>query len=234
MLIKKLLSWLLPGTCILCGHLSHREQDLCLSCLKDLPTPQASCQICAISLQAEAICGQCLQNTPPFDATFALFDYKEPIDHLLLELKFNQKLMNARLLGELMAEKIQTSWYKTKPLPDVIIPVPLHAQRLIERGYNQALEIARPIKKRCQIPIDITTCQRIKPTAPQATLAAKDRETNVKQAFISNQRWDHYTVAVIDDVMTTGNTMREFCQLLKQKGAKRIDVWCSARVTSIF
>jgi ComF family protein len=232
MLIKKLLSWLLPYTCILCGHPSHREQDLCLACHQDLPTPKTSCNICAAILSAEnnmLICGQCLQQARPFDATFALFDYKTPIDKLLLELKFNQKLVNARVLGELMADKIQSTWYKTRPLPNVIIPMPLHFQRLRERGYNQAMELARPIVKRCRIPVNIHACQRIKPTAPQATLTAKERETNVKQAFTTNKRWDNDHIAVIDDVITTGNTMREFCHLLKANGAKRIDVWCCAR-----
>jgi ComF family protein len=230
--IKKLLSWLLPHTCILCGHPSDRAQDLCLSCFKDLPTPKASCNICASGLFAEnnmLTCGQCLQQLRPFDATFALFDYKTPVDRLLLELKFNQKLVNARVLGELMTEKIQTTWYKTRSLPDVIIPIPLHSQRLRERGYNQAMEIARPIAKHCQIPINITACKRIKPTVPQATLIAKERETNVKQAFTTNIQWDNYRIAVLDDVVTTGNTIREFCHLLKSNGAKSIDVWCAAR-----
>ncbi len=236
MLIKKLLSLLLPYTCILCGNLSQREQDLCASCYQDLPTPQVSCKICANALPTEhhgLSCGQCLQQTRPFDCTFALFDYKAPIDNLLLELKFNQKLVNARILGELMTEKIQTNWYKTRPLPDIIIPVPLHLKRLRERGYNQALEIARPIAKLCKLPINIKACQRIKPTAPQAMLYAKERITNVKQAFTSQIRWDHCTIAVIDDVITTGNTMSEFCQLLKVNGAKRIDVWCVARPSLI-
>src|ERR1700722_1704119 len=95
--IKKLLSWLLPYTCILCGSVTHREQDLCLACYQDLPKPKASCTLCAIALPVEQInliCGQCLQKTRPFDASFALFDYKIPIANLLLELKFNQKLVN--------------------------------------------------------------------------------------------------------------------------------------------
>jgi ComF family protein len=230
--IKKLLSWLLPYTCILCGNPSHRHQDLCLLCYQDLPTPKTSCQLCAISLQGDftnLTCGQCLRQVRPFDATFTLFEYIKPIDNLLLELKFNQKLVNAQVLGELMAEKIQHDWYKNKPKPDVIIPIPLHPQRLRERGYNQAMEIARPIAKLCRIPINIKDCKRIKPTAPQAMLAAKERETNIKRAFTTNRRWDNCSIAVIDDVITTGNTVREFCHLLKLQGAKRIDVWCCAR-----
>lgn len=232
MFIKKLASWLLPGICILCQHLSAREQDLCLSCLNDLPFAHSACHVCGMGLgeiTGELTCGQCLQKPPPYEATFALFEYKVPINNLLLELKFNQKLINARILGELMAEKIINVWYKTRSLPNIIIPIPLHAKRLTERGYNQAIEIARPIAKLCQIPLHVSTCHRIKPTAPQAILSAKERENNIKDAFISDISWNNFSIAVIDDVMTTGNTMREFCQLLKHKGAKRIDIWCCAR-----
>lgn len=230
--IKKLLSWLLPATCILCGNASHREQDLCLACYQDLPIPKNACRLCAIALPSGAYaltCGPCLQQTRPFDAAYALFDYQAPIDRLLLELKFNQALVNARVLGELMAEKMLTSWYNTKPLPEVIIPVSLHPARLKERGYNQAAEIARPIANFYQLPINIQACQRIKPTAPQAMLPANERENNVKQAFKTQTRFDGQYIAVIDDVMTTGHTMHEFCQLLKDAGARRIDVWCCAR-----
>lgn len=231
MSIKKLLSWLLPYTCILCGSPAQSAQDLCNACRLDLPLPQNTCKICAtaLSVLGDITCGVCLQQTHPFDVTYALYDYQAPIDTLLLELKFNQALVHARVLGELMAEKIITEWYKIRPLPQVIIPVPLHPQRLKERGYNQAVEIARPIARASGLPLNVKDCKRIKYTAPQAMLPAKERQHNVKQAFDSQARFDHQTIAVIDDVITTGNTVREFCQLLKNKGAKQIDVWCCAR-----
>lgn len=232
--IKKLLSWLLPYTCILCGNFSHREQDLCASCYQDLPTPLNACHTCAAPLSVGTTCGQCLQQKHPFNATYVLFDYQAPIDRLLLELKFNQALINARVLGELMAEKIHSTWYKNNPLPDVMIPIPLHTTRLKERGYNQAIEIARPIAKFHRLPINIRACQRIKPTAPQAMLTATERENNVKQAFNSQARFDGQHIAVIDDVITTGNTVREFCHLLKNQGARHIDVWCCARPHASF
>lgn len=228
--IKKLLSWLLPYTCILCGFESDRGQDLCSYCYKDISIPPYACQQCAAALPiSHPICGTCLKKPPPFDKTYALFSYETPIDKLLLELKFNQALINARILGELMAEKISTDWYNNKQLPDIVIPIPLHFSRLKERGYNQAVEIARPIIKHLNLRLDLYSCQRIKATTPQAMLPANQRKNNISKAFTTQKRFDGYFIAVIDDVITTGNTIREFCELLKQQGAARIDVWCCAR-----
>lgn len=229
MLFKKIYAWLLPFTCLLCGTLSDRNQDLCQSCYQDLPLAKHSCLKCAIPISTIGICGQCLQKTPPLDKTYALFLYQNPITKLILELKFNQAIVNARVLGELLTEKIQTTWYKINPLPDVIIPIPLHASRLKERGFNQALEIARPIAKALKLPLSIHSCIRVKPTAAQATLHAAERQQNMKHAFSIKEDFSNQHIAVIDDVITTGSTINEFCAALKQNGAKSIDVWCCAR-----
>src|SRR5579863_1691479 len=135
-------AWALPFTCILCGRKSDRQQDLCSACLQDLPIIAQSCPRCANKTTFENLCGLCLREPPPFTLTHALFAYEEPVISMILDLKFRQRLAYARIFGELLAEKIKTCWYRGKPLPDLLIPVPLHEQRLIERGFNQALELA--------------------------------------------------------------------------------------------
>lgn len=145
-----------------------------------------------------------------------------------MQLKFNHALLNARILGELLAEKIHL-WYQQQPLPEFIIPMPLHTKRLKERGFNQALEIARPISSSLGIPIDKTSCQRIKHTFAQATLHADQRQANIKKAFKVTSDLANKHIAVLDDVITTGNTITEFCRTLKKAGAGKIDVWCCAR-----
>jgi ComF family protein len=230
--VKKIYRWLLPYICILCGHPSSREQDLCAACLNDLPKIKTGCKRCAVPLPAAATlltCGHCLQKPPPFDAAHILYLYEPPVTRLILELKFRQALVHARILGELLAWQIQQYGYKTTPLPDMIIPIPLHAERLKERGFNQALEIARPMSKILELPIRTDLCQRNKLTAPQATLPAGQRRQNVKQAFAVSGRLDQRHIAVVDDVITTGNTITEFCQALKNHGAAKVDVWCCAR-----
>jgi len=229
--LKKAYAWLLPFTCVLCSHPSFANQDLCDPCLQALPRLEEGCIRCAIPLSIKgSLCGQCLQKNPPFDVTHALYSYELPITKLILELKFNHTLFNARLLGELLAIEIRQNWYKNKPLPDLIIPIPLHAARLKERGFNQALELARPIAHYLKRPLEIKHCHRTKLTSPQSTLLAAERQKNVRDAFDVSRNFTGLHVAVIDDVITTGNTMTEFCKVLKQQGVKQIDAWCCAKV----
>lgn len=224
--------WLLPYSCILCNNKSARSQDICENCLDDLPFLTFTCHRCAKPLlqnNPNLICSDCLSQPPPFNRTFALFYYQPPITKLIMNLKFGQSLVNARILGELLAEKIQFNWYKGKPLPEVLIPIPLHHQRLKERGFNQAVEIARPVAKKLDLPIELFICQRIKNTAPQARLPAHQREQNIQDAFRVLGKLDFQHVAILDDVMTTGFTVKQFSSILRRGGIKQIDVWCCAR-----
>lgn len=194
-----------PGTCILCDLNSKRQQDLCPNCENNLPW---------------------LTNLLP-NNIFASFHYQEPIAHLITNLKFNHKLIYAKILGDLMVAKLK----QQNSLPELIIPVPLHKKRLKERGFNQALEIARPIAKQLNIPIDFNSCQRIKPTEAQSLIPAKQRQQNVKGAFIVKQEITAKHVVIIDDVVTTGNTTKELSYTLQQAGVTKIDIWCCAKTS---
>lgn len=229
--LKKLIAWLLPNTCVLCDHPSDRGQDLCGNCNGDLPWLRDACTRCAKPLLQNSqalVCDDCVKQSPPFTITHALFLYQAPITQLIMDLKFGHALVNARILGELLSEHIRDGWYRTKPLPEAIIPIPMHPNRIKERGFNQALEIARPISKALNIPLEYTKCHRIKHTAAQATLPARQRQQNVKSAFYAGNL-DYRHVAVIDDVITTGCTVNEFCLALKCAGVEIIDIWCCAR-----
>lgn len=218
-----------PFTCIFCRTHADRRQDLCSGCLGDLPIVTQKCVRCAQKLsQPGQCCGACLNNPPPF-TVYSLFDYVAPIQRLILDLKFHQRLVNARLLGELLLEKIIHDWYQTKPLPTLLIPVPLHPQRLKERGFNQALEIARPISQRLQLKIATQAIQRVKNTAMQTELNAEQRKHNLKNAFQTTSHFTGQHVAMIDDVMTTGSTFSELSRCLLDQGAATIDAWCCAR-----
>lgn len=207
--MKNLLQYLIPGTCILCGLPSLRQQDLCKACEADLPWT----------------------NTQSSD-TIALFHYQKPIDRLITGLKFANKLIYAKILGELMATKL-IKHYQHKQLPELIIPVPLHKQRLRERGYNQALELARPIAKKLKIPLDFNSCTRTKNTTAQTLIPAKQRSQNLKNAFTINKNISAQHVAIIDDVTTTGNTIQELSKILYQANINKIDIWCCAKTDPI-
>lgn len=233
---KQTIDLLLSPICILCG-LSLRtstSSHFCCACLRDLPILPQACYKCAQFLPvtkqtAPLVCGACLQHPPPFDATYALFPYTSPISSMIIQLKFHHQLVYAQALGELLAQKITRDWYQEKTLPELIIPVPLHPARLRERGFNQALEIARPIAKALRIPIDPFGLKRIKPTAVQSHLKAKAREQNVDQAFVLTKHDAYRRVCLIDDVITTGKTITACAKALKEAGVKTIDVWCCAR-----
>lgn len=219
---------LLPPVCVLCGDAGVPGMDLCLPCRNHLPRAGWSCPRCAIPLarnQNGGLCGRCLHRPPAFDFAHAAFTYAHPQDFLLQQLKFNGRLEIARVLGELMAQRLLES---AMTRPTLLIPVPLHAQRLRERGFNQAAELARPIGRRLGIPLDNHCCQRRRSTEAQSGLSRRARMKNLRGAFAVRGPVPGH-VAIIDDVMTTGSTAQELARTLKESGADRVDVWVCAR-----
>ncbi len=174
------------------------------------------------------ICGTCLAMQPSFDRTIAPFDYQPPISKLIMQLKFQRQLGHAKILAQLL-EPYLIQHHSAQHCPELLIPVPLHRSRLQQRGFNQAHQIAKHIHKIRHIPIDTTTIIRKKATQAQATLPAKQRLLNVKQAFTLAAPINASHVAIIDDVITTGHTINAISKLLKQHGVKTVEVWTIAR-----
>lgn len=230
--LKSLKNWLLPSVCVCCDANVKGDLDLCDDCKTELPWNNNYCLRCAISLPKESsatICGPCLQHPPIYQHTSALFSYQYPIDNFITKLKFQQQLVYARLLSELFIERFANKI----AMPDCVIPVPLHTQRLRERGFNQALEIVKPIAKKFNIHVDFRSWQRVRATHAQSDLPSKQRAANVKDAFalkIKNFSAKH--VVIFDDVVTTGHTISELSKALKASGVERIDVWCCAKTNA--
>jgi ComF family protein len=173
------------------------------------------------------ICGICQQHLPPFDRTHALFAYQPPVDAFIHQLKYRQQLTYARLLGDLLAEGFAARL--APPYPELVLPVPLHWTRLWQRGFNPAVELAKPVARRLGVPVALDSVRRVRATPPQARLAAAQRQTNVRGAFALVKPLRAAHVAVFDDVMTSGNTAGEIARLLRQAGAARVEVWAAAR-----
>ena len=228
-----ILNWLLTNNCILCETPCPHEECLCEACCAELPFIQGGCPRCGLPIIPHAqpvLCGQCLRKPPAFDRTVALFAYQPPITDLITSLKFHQRLLYGKLLGELLARRLQRV-YQAQALPECVIPVPLHTTRIRERGYNQALEIAKPIARRLGITIDKKCCVRRRATQAQSLMPAKMRLHNVKNAFaVRDSCYRH--VAIVDDVVTTGHTVDELSAQLKRAGVVKIDVWCIARTVA--
>jgi ComF family protein len=203
--------------------------DICTSCLDDLPHNHNCCCICALPLStnhSEPICGKCLKQTPSFDYCHTPFVYGYPLSGLISDFKFSEKFYAGRLLAELLIHFVEINKLE---LPELIMPIPLHPSRLKERGFNQALELAKPIARHFNIPLDTKSCKRIKATSTQSTLNKKVRKKNMRGAFKIVQPLNCKHLVLIDDVVTTGTTVNELAKTIKANGVQRVDVWAIAR-----
>ncbi len=223
---QKLLNWLFPARCYLCSKALSAGQMICLCCQRGLPWIRRACRRCALPIETGSQCGVCLSNPPEFTACISPFLYEPPISTLIIQLKFHQRLHYARLLGELLIDAVSD---QANSLPECLIPVPLHHQRIRRRGFNQAVEIAKPLSKRFNIPILYDHCHRHKNTVPQTRLSANIRRRNLSGAFSAEKDLKFTHVAIVDDVMTTGQTTRQLSRLLLTRGIQKIDIWCCAR-----
>lgn len=233
---------LLPPRCLLCGCRGDRSRDLCAACASDLAHNRSACARCALPLPLAApLCGDCLKREPPFDAAFAPLLYVHPLDLLMTKLKFGHSLAAGRVLSELWTSAMREllSADSAPALPEVLIPVPLHIVRLRERGYNQALELAKPLARQFSIPLRHDLLRRTRATPAQANLDAKTRRRNLRGAFEfgsntpTKRNFLPAHVALVDDVMTTGATLRECARTLKRAGIARVDVWALARAPRV-
>lgn len=224
----RLLGSVLPSRCLLCAGAARKGKDLCAACFGDLPRNPTCCQRCALPLVLSAeLCGECLRREPPFASAWAPFRYAHPLDLLEARFKFRRDLAAGRLLAQLM---IETARDAMPPLPDALLCVPLHDSRLRERGYNQALELAKPLARALRLPLLRNALHRVRHTQAQSGLDAKARRRNLRNAFIvqpGSTLPSH--VVLLDDVMTTGSTMRECARVLRKAGVQRVDVWALAR-----
>lgn len=223
---QRLRHFALPLRCLLCGAAGADGIDLCAACAAELPRNPRCCRRCALPLATSAaLCGECQRRAPRWDAAWAPFRYGWPLDRLESRYKFGADLAAGRVLSTLWARE-------SCPLerPELILTVPLHRQRLRQRGYNQALELARPLARALAVPLRHDVLQRRRATDAQTELDAVARRRNVRGAFAVREGVALPAhVAVLDDVMTTGATLAECARVLKRAGARRVDVWALAR-----
>ena len=222
-------------SCLLCAQ--HIEQNnkntrpsihaVCRPCLAELPWhPKASCPQCGLSSDGN-VCGSCLNSPPDFDATKAVFLYAFPINAMMQRYKYGNNLNLGDTFGEFLVEKINAE--DCLKNIDLIIPMPMHPRRLKERGFNQALEIAKVLCKKSKEKLDYKSVERRTLTPPQASLPLKERVKNIKGAFKVNADFTGKRIAIIDDVMTTGASLNELAKTLKKAGAGHVECWVIAR-----
>ena len=207
----------IPRVCFLCGvYNSQVTASLCSGCLQDLPLA------CGPKLPVMARPGR----RPTFDLSVSALAYQYPADILIQALKYHRRIELANDLGSMLARvvlKVSTN------LPTCLVPVPLHPARYRQRGYNQATLIARAVARTLGIPVQTRLVRRTRNTQAQFDLPPGQRQRNVRGAFSVTSLPAVETVAIIDDVMTTGATMEAMAICLRAAGAVRVEAWSCAR-----
>ena len=212
--------------CVLCSKPAG-DSGLCIACLGALPRADGvRCPVCASPMPTSTAtyCGRCIQRRPHYDYAVAALEYASPVDHLIAVLKYSRDLSAARALGFVLARLLEQ-----EPYPDVVLPMPIAPIRLRERGFNQAEEIARYACAEFGISVSRGIAQRTSAGSPQASLPWRERAKNVRGVFTSDNEVAGKTVAVIDDVLTTGATLNELAAVLKRAGATSVTGWIVAR-----
>lgn len=231
--LPALLDRLLPAACALCG--GRCDAALCVPCKQQFfATDAVRCPVCANPLPAPDAgrrCGRCLAETPAFDATVVATAYAVPADQLVLQLKFGSRLALAGLFAQLLRDAVlQQPGFV---LPDLLCPVPLGPARLAERGFNQALEIARPLGQALGIATYPRLAVRTHDTRAQSGVAPGERKRNIARAFAIDPasmlllRGRH--VGLVDDVMSSGQTLNQLAATFKRYGAARVSNLVFAR-----
>ncbi|WLG96310.1 ComF family protein [Pseudomonas sp. FP198] len=218
--------------CLLCGESTDTLQPICTPCESELPWLGEHCAVCALPLPMAGLrCGQCAARAPAFERVLAPWAYDFPVDSLITRFKHQAKWPLGRLLGELLAQSLQHHFDEGLERPDALVPVPLAARRLRQRGFNQATLLARWLSAALRIPCEDDLLLRVQDTPAQQVLDARARRRDLRQAFalapgaVLNNRH----LALVDDVLTTGATAQALARLLLDAGAARVDVYCLAR-----
>ena len=221
----------LSRVCILCNHYHSGRDAVCIHCQEYLTLIPSACLSCAEPLPISDFmtCGACIKKKPFVDYTFAPYLFEEPLRTLLHEFKYRHGLYLISFLAQLILRNLPEKAMQT----DCLIPVPMHPKRLRTRGFNQAAELAKFMGRTLDIPCKINLCQKVIHTQPQAGLRASERKKNLSDVFQAEP--SQYTrITLIDDLLTTGNTVNELAKTFKQQGVSHVAVWCCARAAEIY
>ena len=227
---NKVQSWLFPSCCVLCGAKGQPSIDLCLACQRGLPWLESTCLRCGWPIepsQDHTHCGHCLGQSLPYDRAISLLEYRWPVDQMVIELKYDGNRAHARVMATLMAQFLPHH-YDNQPLPKLITSVPMHPQRLRERGFNQADLVARQLSRLLDIPYASHIARPTRYSEKQTGLNARQRAANIAGCFECDEP-DYSSIAIVDDVLTTGSTVTELSKQFGKTGVEQIDVWTLAR-----
>ncbi|WFS61850.1 ComF family protein [Pseudodesulfovibrio thermohalotolerans] len=221
------------GRCAVCGAvMTDGSQVLCDACAEGLPLRTGGlCPTCGAMSGHEtdppSQCPDCRLEPPPWDELYFHGPYAGRMRELIIGYKFGNRYDRNRLLATLGIEAFEARPGRT---PDAVVPVPLHGRRLVWRGFNQSAEIGRGLARRLKLPLLLHGLERTRNTPPQTSFGFKERQINIKGAFAANPaRIEGRRVLLVDDVYTTGSTLRECARTLRRAGCAAVDVLVLAR-----
>ena len=219
----------LPTACVFCGVRCRQErQPICNACLDDLPWIRNACRVCGnpvvLQLPGGIHCAACQLDAPPFEVTIAPLVYAFPVDAAIKAMKFRRKLFYVPAFATLLAESLR----RIPADVDAMLPVPLHWRRHAVRGFNQAAELCKPIRRKMALPL-LVNVVRIRATPSQSGLTAAQRRRNLQAAFAVRGKVGARHVLIVDDVITTGETCRCLANVLLEGGAEKVSVLAIAR-----
>lgn len=221
--LQKMRAWLAPA-CTLCHlPLDHQAQYGVCSACQAWFAPIQRCSRCGFPcLTATEPCGHCLHSPPPWQRLFCIGDYQFPLSHTIHQFKYQRQFWQAHHLAIRLAQQIQ------HPAP-LITSVPLHLRRQWYRGFNQSELLAQEMAKQLGSYFSPTIFTRRLATPAQQSLSKQQRERNLMGVFQLKQIPEYSHIAIVDNVVTTGSTMRQLCHLLLEVGIERIDIYCLCR-----
>ena len=217
----------IPTTCVLCDQPANAG-GICPQCLRMLPWNDVFCERCGQTMLARqpggTWCSACQHSPPPFQKARAPLIYGFPVDAVIKAIKFRRHLWYVPALSDLLLQYVECEFTDA----DALLPVPLHRWRQMLRGFNQALELCRTLRKATGLPID-TQPIRIRATAAQTGLNANERRKNLRNAFSVDGKLRCRHPLIIDDVITTGETCSQLARTLLAAGAESVNVLTVAR-----
>lgn len=226
-----------PPQCMACGTvLREKKLSFCPDCFSQIEFIRSPlCSLCGQPFsepgESDHICGACLLATPAFSVARALGQYERVLMDVIHRFKYGRKISLGERLGEFMADHS----YPSLAMADysLIMPVPLHPRKLRQRGFNQAMILAREISRRFSLNLDFLSLQRNVFTEPQVGLGKDMRESNIREAFqvADAGRINGEKIILVDDVYTTGSTVKECARILMKNKAEKVAVLTLARAT---
>lgn len=225
-----ILDWLAPKRCAGCNITVEKNELFCHDCTQTLPYYDDSCRACGQAYSqpisnhgaTATHCGRCLNSPQPFDSVFCPFLYEKPLSAAIQKLKYAERPDFAALLARLFANEIIASGI---PLPECLISVPMHPARLEQRGYNQSALLCRHLGELLDIDIELHSLAKEKNAPPQVSLKLPARKTAIRGSFKAQKPLPYKSVAIVDDVFTTGATTAELTRVLLRNGVQQVQVW---------